>query len=69
MYRMLPASDQAPADVILSLKYLKQNLSPLLISFYGHIYYTAKKVKITKKSRKTINSSFLPGCNRFYGLT
>ena len=43
MYWMLPLSSRrAPANVILPLKYLKENLSPLPISFYGHIDYTAK---------------------------
>ena len=66
---MLPLSSRiAPANVTLPLKYLKQNLSPLPFPFYGHIDYTAKQIKITKKSRKTINSSFLPGYNKFYGL-
>ena len=43
MYWMLPLSARiAPANVTLPLKYLKQNLSPLHIPFYGHIDYTAK---------------------------
>ena len=33
-----------------------------------HIDYTANKIKITKKSRRSIISSFLPGYIRFYGL-
>ena len=66
MYWMLPLSSRiAPANVRLPLKYFKQNLSPLTIPFYGHIEYTAKYIKITKKSRKASNSSFLPGYNGF----
>ena len=69
MYWMLPLSSRiAPACVTLPMKYLKQNLSQLPYSFYSHVDYTAKQIKITKKSRKTINSSSLPGYNRFYGL-
>ena len=69
MYWMLPLSSRiAPENFTLPLRYLKQNLSPMPISFYGIIDYTAKQIKITKKSTKTINSSFLRGYNRFYGL-
>ena len=59
MYWMLPLSSRiAPANVTLPLKYLKQNLSPLPYPFYRHIDYTAKQMKITKKSRKTILLSY-----------
>ena len=51
----------APANVTLPPKYLKQNLFPLHILFYGHIDYIVKQIKIINKSRKTINSTFLPG--------
>ena len=43
MYWMLPWSSRiAPANVTFPLKYLKQDLSQLPHSFYGHIDYTAK---------------------------
>ena len=43
MYWMLPLSSRiAPENFTLPLRYLKQNLSPMPISFYGIIDYTAK---------------------------
>ena len=48
------------------LDYTLQNLPPLPVPFYNHIECTAKFIKITKRSRKTI--LFLPGYSRFYGL-
>ena len=43
-----------------------QNVPPLPIPFYDHLEYTAKWIKITKKPRKPINSSFLPCHIGFY---
>ena len=63
---MISINVPGPANVTLPLKYFKQNFSPLSIPFYGNIDYTAKQIKIAKKSRKTINSSFLSGYSRFY---
>ena len=54
---ILPLSSRiAPANVTLPLGYLKKLLSPLPIPFYGHIYYTAKYIKMINKSRKTTKS-------------
>ena len=40
----------------------------LSITFYGHLEYTAKWIKTTKKSGKPKNSSFLPVHIGFYGI-
>ena len=44
MYWILPSSSRIALETVtLLLKYLKQNLSPLPIPFYGHIDCTATK--------------------------
>ena len=43
MYWMLPLSSRIDhANVALPLEYLKQNLAPLPVPYYGHFDYTAK---------------------------
>ena len=55
MYWMLPLSSKiAAANMTLPLKYVKQNLPPLLIPFYRHMDYNAKQIKATKKSKKQL---------------
>ena len=54
MYWMLPLSSKiAAANTTLPLKYVKQNLPPLLIPFYRHMDYN-RQIKATKKSKKQL---------------
>ena len=56
MYWILPLSSRiAPVNFTLSPKYLTK-LICTTYPFHSHINYTAKYIKIIKKSRKPMNS-------------
>ena len=40
----------------------------MITTFYRHIDFAAKYIKFIEKSRKIMDSTFLDGYIRFYGL-